>query len=108
MEFEKIIQRALEIRKHYAELEKKKYGAEWDNKKLLEGVGKDFKDLADLILTKERGQEPENFEAKISHELSDCLWSVLILANRYSIDMEASFLKTMDDLEKRIDEEMKL
>ncbi len=102
-----IIGRALEIRKQYVELEKKKYGAEWDNKKLLEGAGKDFKDLADLILAKENGQEPENFEVKISHELSDCLWAMLIIANRYSIDMETSFLKTMDELEKRIDKEIK-
>ncbi len=107
MEFEKIIQHALEIRKKYAELEKKKYGAEWDNKRLVDGAGKDFKGLSDLILSKENGQEPENFVAKISHELSDCLWAVLVIADRYSIGVEESFLKTMDELEKRIDKEMK-
>ena len=41
-------------------------------------------------------------ESKLAHELADCLWSVIVLADVHNIDLEAAFLKTMDDLENHI------
>lgn len=41
-------------------------------------------------------------EQKLAHELSDCLWSVIVLANAHGIDLEQTFLHTMDDLEQWI------
>ncbi|MFD8964354.1 MazG nucleotide pyrophosphohydrolase domain-containing protein [Streptomyces sp. NPDC059568] len=38
----------------------------------------------------------------LEHELADCLWSVLILAHRYGIDLEAAFVRTMDGLDQAI------
>jgi NTP pyrophosphatase (non-canonical NTP hydrolase) len=34
--------------------------------------------------------------------LVDCLWSVLILAHRYEIDLQAAFDRTMDELDRAI------
>jgi len=39
-------------------------------------------------------------DRKLAHELSDCLWSVLVLAKLYGCDLEKEFLKTMDELEQ--------
>jgi len=47
-------------------------------------------------------REMENVDEKLKHELADCLWSVLVLAEKHNINIEESFLKTMDDLERRI------
>ena len=41
-------------------------------------------------------------KAKLAHELADCLWSVMTLARLYEVDLEASFLGTMDELEARL------
>ena len=38
----------------------------------------------------------------LAHELSDCLWSVLVLARRLDVDLGAAFAATMDDLETRL------
>jgi len=38
-------------------------------------------------------------ESKLAHELADCLWSVIVLADGHGIDLEKAFLNTMDDLE---------
>jgi len=46
-------------------------------------------------------------DEKFEHELSDCLWSIMILADKYGVDLEYSFLRTMDELEKRIDSQNK-
>lgn len=34
----------------------------------------------------------------LTHELADCLWSVLTLADCYDVDLEAAFSKTMQDI----------
>ena len=34
----------------------------------------------------------------LAHELSDCLWSVLVLADHYDIDLATACTSTMDDL----------
>jgi len=39
---------------------------------------------------------------KLAHELADCLWSILVLAQMHGVDLERAFLQTMDDLERQI------
>ena len=41
-------------------------------------------------------------EQKLGHESADCLWSILVLAHMYEVDLEQVFLKTMDELEQHI------
>lgn len=43
---------------------------------------------------------------KLAHELADCLWSVLVLAEMYDVDIESAFTSTMDELEIIIDSEL--
>lgn len=44
----------------------------------------------------------DNVDEKLAHELADCLWSVLVIADKYNVDIKEAFLKTMDELEGRI------
>jgi NTP pyrophosphatase (non-canonical NTP hydrolase) len=41
-------------------------------------------------------------DRKLAHELSDCLWSVLVLARAYGVDLEKEFLGTMNELEEKM------
>jgi NTP pyrophosphatase (non-canonical NTP hydrolase) len=41
-------------------------------------------------------------EAKLAHELADCPWCILVLANRYGIDLERAFLTAIDELESAL------
>jgi NTP pyrophosphatase (non-canonical NTP hydrolase) len=41
-------------------------------------------------------------DEKLAHELADCLWSVLVLADRLGVDLGAAFAATMSDLEQNI------
>lgn len=95
--------RALEIRKHYAELEKARSGKEWSAQDLALGFAGDLGDLVKLIQAKGGIRPPvEDLDAKLEHELADCLWCVLVLANEYNIDIESAFVSTMDNLEQEI------
>ena len=62
----------------------------------------DVGDLAKLIQGKNGVRDVDDLDERLSHELSDCLWSVIILADRFGIDLPAAFLKTMDELERRL------
>ena len=56
-----------------------------------------------LVMAKEgRREGPANLDAKLEHELADCLWSVLVLADAYGVDLERAFATTMDELEAKL------
>lgn len=96
MKFEEIIQRAKQIREKYAELEKKRDGKEWTKEQLMQGFLKDVSDLK-TILTSQKVDE-----SKLGHELADCLWSIIILAEKYNINLEETFIRTMNELEEKL------
>ena len=41
-------------------------------------------------------------DERLAHELSDCLWSVLVLARLYDVDLEKEYLKAMNELEAKL------
>jgi len=55
-----------------------------------------------LIMTKSGVRSTDSVDEKLAHELSDCLWSLLVLADKYNINLEKSFLDTMTKFEERI------
>lgn len=107
MNFDEISQRAVEIRNKYDNLNKTKRGVVWNEQQLMAGFVGDVGDLSKIIMAKHGLRAMEDVDAKLAHELSDCLWSVLVLAHKYGIDLSKEFMATMDGLDARIDKEMK-
>ncbi|MBE0670926.1 MAG: nucleotide pyrophosphohydrolase [Anaerolineales bacterium] len=102
MEFQTVINRAIHIRKHYEKKEKSLYGSSWTNKEIALGFVGDVGDLAKLIIAENGKRDIPNSKKKLEHELSDCLWSIIVLANEHQIDLEKSFIRTMDEIEKQV------
>jgi NTP pyrophosphatase (non-canonical NTP hydrolase) len=94
--------RAQEIRERYNELNLKDGRSKWGGKEYAMGFVADVGELLEIIMAKENLRRGENVDTRLPHELADCLWSVLVLADHYGIDLEKEFLKTMDALEQRI------
>lgn len=107
MDLKILRQKAIEIRKKYSILEKQKTGKEWSNLNLAEGFVGDVGDLMKLVMAKEGLRQIDDVDSKLAHELSDCLWSIFVLADKYGVDLEKSFSKTMDELEERINSQIK-
>lgn len=105
MDIKQLSKRAMEIRRKYSELEKRISGKEWSNLNLMEGFVGDVGDLMKLVMAKEGVREILNVDEKLAHELADCFWCILVLSEKYGIDIEKSFLKTMDELDKRIEKQ---
>jgi NTP pyrophosphatase (non-canonical NTP hydrolase) len=102
MEFQEITERALEIRRKYAIMEEKRYGSSWTGEELGLGFVGDVGDLAKLIVAMEGKRNIPDAREKLAHELADCLWSVIILADRYQVNLEQAFLSTMNSLDAHI------
>lgn len=104
MEFQIIIDRALQIRGQYEEKEKQQYGSAWTSEEVALGFIGDVGDLAKLVVAENGRRNIANSKEKLEHELSDCLWSVIVLSRLHDIDLERSFMSTMDELEEHLSE----
>ena len=102
MEMSELTQRAMEIRHLYEVYELGKYGRAWTDEEIAMGFVGDVGDLMKLALAKKGVRDIPDVDERLAHELADCLWSVLVMAHKYGVDLEGAFLQTMDDIEARI------
>jgi NTP pyrophosphatase (non-canonical NTP hydrolase) len=94
--------RALQIQHLYFRLNEQERGRRWTKEETMLGFVGDVGDLAKLVMAAEGARTMPGGRAALAHELADCLWSVLVLAHAYGFDLEAEFVKTMDELEESI------
>lgn len=106
MDFSDLQKRAIEISARYDKLNQTKRGITWNEQQIMAGFVSDVGDLSKIIMAKQGLRNMEDADEKLSHELSDCLWSILVLANKYNIDLPNEFIKTMNLLDERIDKEL--
>ena len=102
MDFQSVIDRGLKIRRLYEEKEKQLYGSPWTSEEIMLGFVGDVGDLAKLVVAENGRRNIKDAKEKLEHELSDCLWSVIVLADLHDVDLEKSFLKTMNELEHHL------
>jgi NTP pyrophosphatase (non-canonical NTP hydrolase) len=105
MTIQELTLRANEVRDMYADLESSRGGAPWTRLQLMQGFVGDVGDLTKLAMAKDGLRKYDDIDEKLEHEFADCLWSILVLAKQYDVDIEKSFMKTMDELTQRIQKE---
>ena len=86
---------ARSVRARYAAVETERYGRAWNREEIMLGFLGDVGDLAKLVQGKEGVRPRDDLDAALAHELADCLWSVLTLADQYDVDLAAAFDETM-------------
>lgn len=102
MEFQALLERAAEVRQQYAAFEQTAYGRTWSPEEIALGFVGDVGDVMKLVMAQEGIRNIPDAQDKLAHELADCLWSVLVLADVYKINLENAFLNTMDEIEERL------
>lgn len=99
---------AIRIRERYDKLNVEQGRQGWTKEDVMLGFVGDVGDLSKLVMAAEgiRGALTEDggpdSEDALRHELADCLWSVLVLARLYNVDIEAEFDNLIRELDKRI------
>lgn len=102
MALDELMKRAIEVREQYANLEQSRHGRAWTREEIALGFVGDVGDLMKLVMASEGIRNITDTQEKLAHELSDCLWSILVLSHIYSVDLERAYLQTMDELEQHI------
>jgi NTP pyrophosphatase (non-canonical NTP hydrolase) len=102
MDLKDLTARAMEIRARYAAAEKAQFRREWTKEELMQGFVVDVGDLMKLVMAKSGVRRVSDLDAKLGHELADCLWCVLVLSQLYGVDLQKEFLTSMDELDLRI------
>jgi NTP pyrophosphatase (non-canonical NTP hydrolase) len=102
MDFKALSERAAQIRQLYRAFERANYGRVWTDEEIALGFVGDVGDLMKLIQAKNGVRAVPDVDNRLAHELADCLWAILTLADVYQIDLETAFLHTMDDLEQHL------
>jgi NTP pyrophosphatase (non-canonical NTP hydrolase) len=98
VKFSDLEKSALQLNELYEQLELKKYGRIWSTEELALGFVGDVGDLAKLIQANAGIRDIDDVKAKLGHELSDCLWSIIVLANKCGVDLEAEFVRNTGEL----------
>ncbi|WP_374317696.1 nucleotide pyrophosphohydrolase [Pseudoxanthomonas kaohsiungensis] len=98
MKFSDLQKSALQLNALYEQLELKRYGRVWTTEELALGFVGDVGDLAKLIQANAGIRTIDDCRAKLGHELADCLWSILVLADKCGIDLEAEFARNTREL----------
>jgi hypothetical protein len=93
--------RAMQIRGLYEQLEKRLHGTTWTPQEVFIGFGYDVGDLGRLVMASQdrwlhKGDLPEELGGK----LSECLWWILVLAQKLDVDITKAFEAKMDELDR--------
>ncbi|MFV0527527.1 MAG: MazG-like protein [Lachnospiraceae bacterium] len=103
MNFNKITERSIAIRESYHKLEKqyhdKKWSVEEDALAFLTDAG-----LVGRLTMSQQGRWPkaDSTEIELEHKLSECIWWLIVLANRMEIDIEEALDNFLSQLENQL------
>lgn len=95
---------AQSVRALYAHVENERYGRTWSPEEIMLGFVGDVGDLAKLVQGKAGVRPHPDLDEALAHELADCLWSVLVLADTYGVDLEKAFGLTMASLTAHLEQ----
>ena len=72
---------------HYSSASIQRHAKPWSTEDLMQGFVGDVGDLMKLVMAKSGKREIDSVDEKLAHELADCLWSVLLLAKAYQVNL---------------------
>jgi len=103
MNFSEVVERSVQIRESYHELERKYHEKEWtveeDALAFLTDAG-----LVGRLTMSEQGRWPTNGETKseLEHKLGECIWWLIILAKRMNIDISEALENFLSNAENNL------
>jgi hypothetical protein len=84
-----VISRAEQIRELYHQLELVHHGSEWTVEEDVLAFLTDAGLIGRLTMSQQGRWPKENTEEELSHKLGECIWWLIIIANRTGLDINA-------------------
>ena len=106
MTYNDLVKIAIDTRQRLESYEKRTIGKTWGNEELLIGLVTDVGDLARLVLAKEgfRAAGPD-IDKALRHELADCLWATIVLAEKYNINLADALVEMSEEIGEKLEGE---
>jgi NTP pyrophosphatase (non-canonical NTP hydrolase) len=101
--FDDIINRSLEIRKKYHELEVQHHGSEWSVEEDALAFLTDAGLVGRNIMSQQQRWPKANSQSELEHKLGESIWWLIVLANRTDIDIKAAMENFLSKTEKLIE-----
>ena len=92
----------MDLRHQYEKKEKQLYGSPSTDEDIAQGFLGDVNNLVKLLSAVHGKGAIAHSAEKLGSQLSHCLSSVIVLAKIHNIDLEQSFMETMDKLENHL------
>jgi NTP pyrophosphatase (non-canonical NTP hydrolase) len=102
MELQKIVHRAMDLRRQYEVRETDLYGSPSTSPDIAQAFSGDVNNLVKLIEAVQGQREIANSRDKLEAQLAHCLWSVVVLAQMHNVNLETAFMEAMDRLEAHL------
>lgn len=100
--FDDIINRSLEIRKKYHELEVQHHGSEWTVEEDALAFLTDAALVGRNIMSQQQRWPKANSQSELEHKLGETIWWLIVLANRSDIDIKEAMDHFLSKTEKLI------
>ena len=100
MDVKKLQRITKQIKNAYAEMNCKKGKEVWHAKDYADAFVGDVGDLIKILVSYSKKPTRDGYK-KISHELADCLWSILAISDELDVDIEKEFLINMEYLKQK-------
>jgi NTP pyrophosphatase (non-canonical NTP hydrolase) len=102
MELQKIVHRAMDLRRQYAIKETELYGTPFTAVDIAQGFAGNANNLVKLIRAGRGEREIVKSRDQLPAQFAHCLWVVGVLAQRQKINLEAAFMEAMNRLEAHL------
>ncbi|MEN9907062.1 MAG: hypothetical protein RLZZ540_203 [Bacteroidota bacterium] len=100
--FDDIINRSLEIRKKYHELEIQHHDSEWTVEEDALAFLTDAGLVGRNIMSQQQRWPKANSQSELEHKLGESIWWLIVLANRSNIDIKEAMEHFLSKTEKLI------
>lgn len=103
MNFSETIERSVQLRKVYHQLERQYHEKEWtveeDALAFLTDAG-----LVGRLTMSQQGRWPKNgeTESELEHKIGECMWWLIVLAERMDLDSSEALEKFLSKTEKKL------
>ena len=101
MNFSEVVERSVQIRNQYHNLERKYHETEWtveeDALAFLTDAG-----LVGRLTMSQQGRWPTSGESELEHKLGESMWWLIILAERMNIDIGEALEKFLSKTEEKL------
>ncbi|SHO44731.1 MazG-like protein [Anaerocolumna xylanovorans] len=103
MNFSEVVERSVQIRKLYHQLERQNHGTEWTVEEDALAFLTDAGLVGRLTMSQqERWPKGGNTVLELEHKLGECIWWLIVLAERMNIDINKSLDEFLSNLEEQL------